>query len=144
MTPSRIPIALACVLAFASGAAGEEGDAAIGAEAIKNMLTGHPRWIAYWDRADVTRPRFGARTGDRSQSATLEFLRMGTAVVGHTEVNNLLRLECEFEVIVRDDGFTLTSCGGGPARTMTYDPRDPDYPFKGRIGSESLWLAPAR
>ena len=31
MSPSRVLIALACVLAFASGGAGEEGDAAIGA-----------------------------------------------------------------------------------------------------------------
>ena len=41
---------------------------------------------------------------------------MGTALVGHTEVHWPLQLECEFEVTVRDDG----------------------------IGSESLWLAPAR
>jgi hypothetical protein len=107
------------------------------------MLTNHQRWTAYWDRTDVARPRFGARTGDRSQSATLEFLRIGTGLVGHTVVNNLLLLECEFEVTVRDDGFTLGSCGG-PARSMTYDPKDLEYPFKGRVGVESFWLAPSR
>jgi hypothetical protein len=141
--PCRVLISLACLLAFVSGAAGEESSAAIGAEAIKNILTSHPRWTAYWDRADVARPRFGARTGDRSRSATWEFLRMGTVLVGHTEVNNLLRLACEFEVTVGDDGFTFTSCGG-PVRTMTYDPKDGDYPFKGRLGGESFWLAPSR
>jgi hypothetical protein len=136
-------IALACALAFGSGAASEERGAAIGADAIKILLMSHPRWTAYWDRADVARPRFGARTGDRSQSATLEFLRTGTALVGHAEVHGPLHLECEFEVTVRDDGFTFGSCGGSP-RSVTYDPIDRDYPFKGRIGSESLWLAPAR
>jgi hypothetical protein len=68
---------------------------------------------------------------------------MGTGLVGHTEVDNLLRLDCEFELTVRDDGFTLGSCGG-PTRSMTYDPKDPEYPFKGRLGVESLWLAPSR
>jgi hypothetical protein len=143
MTPGRILIALACALAFGSGATGEEGNAAIGAEAIKTMLTSYPRWTAYWDRGDVARPRFGARTGDRSLSATMEFLRMGTALVGHTEVHSLTNVECEFEVTVRDDGFTFTSCGG-TATPMTYDPKDSDYPFKGRVGVESFWLAPSR
>ena len=141
--PARILIALACALAFGSGAAGEEGNAAIGGEAITRMLTSQPRWTAYWDHADVARPSFGARTGDRSRTATMEFLRIGRAVVGHTEVHSLLDLQCDFEVTVRDDGFTFTSCGG-PARTVTYDPKDPDYPFKGRLGSESIWLAPSR
>ena len=63
--------------------------------------------------------------------------------MGHVVLDGVLSVECEFEVTVRDDGFTFTNCGG-TFRPMTYDPQDREYPFKGRIRSESFWLAPSR
>jgi hypothetical protein len=131
------------VIIFVGAVAGQSGNtaSAIGVEAIKRVLTGQKQWRLYWDRSGVGRPRLGKTTSDRSLSATLEFMRLGGKLVAHQERDDHLRGECEFEVTVKEDGFIFPGCGGSDT-TMTYNPDDREYPFKGRTNGTLLWLAP--
>ena len=133
---------------FSGFTAGESGKSSIstpiGVDAIKRTLTGHRQWTLYWDRRDLRRPRIGGRTADRSPTATLEFMRLGQRFVAHSENDEVLHVECEFEVTVKEDGFIFAGCPPGSDKTMTYDPDDPECPFKGRTNGTLLWLAPSR
>lgn len=137
-------VAFACALSFASSAFGEarDGSAALGAEAIKTLLTRQQQWTVYWDLRDLARPHLSPRTADRSPSSTIEFMRMGASLLGHAENDQSPYIECEINVIVREDGFTFENCAGTQL-PVTYDPNDRDYPFKGRAGNLSVWFAPA-
>jgi hypothetical protein len=140
----RVVLTSGCVTVFAVAGYGqsETKGLPIGLEGIKRMLAGHKQWIFYWDRAPVSRPRLGSTTTDRSPSATLEFMRAGPRVIGHAQDDRVHHAECEFEVTVREDGFTFAGCWGSD-KFMTYDPDDREYPFKGRTGDTLLWLAPS-
>jgi hypothetical protein len=134
-------------LTIAAGAvAGQSEKTAspVGVDAIESVLTGHKQWTFYWDRATrVRRPRLGPKAADRSPSATLEFMRAGLKVIGHAQDDTVHLTECEFEVAVGEGGFTFAGCWGSD-KTMTYDPDDREYPFKGRTDGTLLWLAPSR
>ena len=140
----RVVLMSACLtlLAGANSGRSQTRDAPIGAEAIKRMLTGHKQWTFYWDRAHVSRPRLGSATTDRSPSATLEVMGVGLRVIGHAQDDQVHHAECEFDVTVREDGFTFAGCWGSD-KSMTYDPDDREYPFKGRTDGTLLWLAPS-
>ena len=140
----RVVLMSACLtlLAGANSGRSQTRDAPIGAEAIKRMLTGHKQWTFYWDRAHVSRPRLGSATTDRSPSATLEFMRVGLRLIGHAKDDQVHYAECEFEVTVKEDGFSFVGCLGSD-KSMTYDPDDREYPFKGRTDGTLLWLAPS-
>jgi anti-sigma regulatory factor (Ser/Thr protein kinase) len=49
--------------------------------------------------------------------------------------------ECEFEVVVTDDGFTYPGCTRVD-KDITCDPADPESPFKGTKGSIFIWFQP--
>ena len=119
----------------------ESTGSAIGVEAIKRVLTGQKQWRLYWDRG-VGRPRRAGKPSDRSGSLTLEFMRLGQRFVARADNDDVHHAECEFEVTVKDDGFIFEGCWG-TEKTMTYDPDDREYPFKGRYDGTSLWLAPS-
>jgi hypothetical protein len=139
----RIVLTSGCVTLFAGASYGQsERGLPVGVEAIKRMLTGQKQWTLYWDRAPVSRPRLGSVTTDRSPSATLEFMRVGPRVIGHGEGDQVHHVECEFEVTVREDGFNFVGCVGSD-KSMTYDPDDREYPFKGRTEGTLFWLAPS-
>jgi|KBSSwiStaDraftv2_1062776.scaffolds.fasta_scaffold995903_1 hypothetical protein len=140
----RVVLTSGCVtlLAGASYGQSETRGLPLGVEAIKGMLTGHTQWTFYWDRAPVSRPRRGSATTDRSPSATLEFMRVGLRLIGRAQDDQVHHAECEFEVTVREDGFTFAGCWGSD-KSMTYDPDDREYPFKGRTDGTLLWLAPS-
>jgi hypothetical protein len=142
---SRVLLMLGCLTISAGVAVGQSEKRAspVGVEAIKRVLTSHKQWTLYWDRGNEGRPRLGSATTDRSPSATLEFMRVGLGLVGHAEDDQVHHVECEFEVTVREDGFTFAGCVGSDKR-MTDDPDDPEYPFKGRTNGALLWLAPSR
>jgi hypothetical protein len=133
-----------CVILFTGTSYGqsEPRGLSIGVEAIKAMLTGTKQWTFYWDRAHVSRPRLGPKAAERSPSATLEFMRGGFGVIGHAHNDRVHHAECEFDVTVREDGFTFAGCWGSD-KTMMYDPADREYPFKGRVDGTLLWLAPS-
>lgn len=132
-----------CVTLLASPSFGQSQttDLPIGVEAIKDMLTRQERWTFYWDRAPVSRPRLGSTTTHRSPSLTLEFMRVGPRLLGYAYDDPLQRAGCEFEVTVRQDGFAFDTCSG-PHKSMTYDPNDREYPFKGRVDRTLLWIGP--
>ena len=109
---------------------------------IKTILVSHKHWILYWDRG-VTRPRLGSTTATRSPSLTIEFVRVGVQLEGHAANDQVHHAECEFEVTVSDNGFMFAGCWGSE-KSMTYDPSDYEYPFKGRVEGTLLWLAPFR
>lgn len=140
----RVVLTSGCVTLFAGASYGQSQTRGlpIGVEAIKRMLTGHKQWILYWDRAPVSRPRLGLATSDRSPTVTLEFMRVGRRLIGHAHDDQVHHAECEFEVAVREDGFTFAGCWGSD-KPMTYDPVDREYPFKGRSDGTLLWLAPS-
>lgn len=94
-----------------------------------------------WDRRPLQRPRLGLMTADRSPHATLEFMRVGLKVIGHAQDDEVHHIECEFEVAIVEGGFTFPGCVGSD-KTMTYDPDDREYPFKGRAGGTLFCLAP--
>jgi hypothetical protein len=137
---------MASVVPFAFGSVGisqsGDGPASIGADGITRVLTSQKEWTLYWDRG-VPRPRLGAVTTDRSPSAILEFMRVGPRVVGYASNDQVHHMECEFDVAVKEDGFTFTGCWGSD-KAMAYDPTDTEYPFKGRVDGTMLWLAPSR
>jgi len=134
---------LACFLVLRTVVLGQPGNlAAIGTDGIKHILTSHQRWVLYWDRG-VARPRFGPATADRSPSAILEFIRIEPRFVGYASNDQLHHVECEFEVNVKEDGFSFSGCWGSD-KLMTYDPDDSEYPFKGRVDGTMLWLAPSK
>jgi len=141
----RVMLMSVCATFFA-GASASSGQSQtqgvpIGVEAIQRMLTGQKQWTFYWDRDPVSRPRLASRAADRSRSATLEFMRVGPRVIGHAQDDIHHTPECEFDVAVREDGFTFAGCWGSD-KSMTYDPGDREYPFKGRVDGTLLWLAP--
>ena len=132
---------LGCVITFVGPVAGQsENASAIGVEGIKRVLTDQKQWRLYWDRG-VERPRIAGRMSERSGSLTLEFMRVGQQLVAHAERDEVHHAECAFEVSLKGDGFTFEGCWGTD-KTMTYDPDDREYPFKGRYDGTSLWLAP--
>ena len=144
-TASSVVLLLGCVIVFVGAVAGQSRNtaSAIGVEAIKGVLTGQKQWRLYWDRSGVGRPRLGNTTSDRSLSATLEFMRIGGRLIAHQERDELLHGECEFEVTVKEDRFIFPGCWGSDT-TMTYDPDDREYPFKGRNSGTLLWLGPQK
>jgi hypothetical protein len=120
----------------------EKAPSSLGVEAIKRMLTSHKQWTLYWDLASAGQPRTGSRTSDRSSSATLEFMRIGPRLVGH-ENDQVHHMECEFDVVVSENGFSFARCVGSE-NTLTHDPTARDYPFKQRTGHMMFWLAPSK
>jgi hypothetical protein len=140
----RVVLTAGCVTLSVGASYGqsETSGVSIGVEAIKGMLTGHKQWTFYWDRAPARRPRLGSATADRSPSARLEFMRVGRRLIGHAQDDQVHHAECEFEVTVREGGFTFAGCWGSD-KSMIYDPDDREYPFKGHIDGTLLWLAPS-
>ncbi len=144
---SCVVLTLGYMTVFAGIATGQPETRAlpIGVEGIKRMLTDHKQWTFYWDRVEknVSRPRLGSATADRSPSARVEFMRVGLRLIGHAGDDQVHHAECEFAVGVREDGFTFAGCWGSD-KTMTYDPNDREFPFKGRTDGTLLWLGPSR
>jgi hypothetical protein len=70
-------------------------------------------------------------------------MRVGKRLVGYYANDQVHHAECEFEATVTENGLTFTGCWGSE-KSMTYDPNDREYPFKGRVEGTLLWLAPSR
>jgi hypothetical protein len=131
----------ALLAAALTAEAQQTGKSPAGVDTIKRVLTGQRQWTLYWDRAPLDRPRLGPRMADRSAFATVEFMRVGLKVIGHATDERFQYPECDFEVAVGDGGFTFAGCFGSD-KTMTYDPDDREYPFRGRDVGTLFWLAP--
>lgn len=138
------PVLLACLLAVGSAAAGKSPQeaATVGEDEVGRLLISHTRWILYWDRAPLPRPRFAPKAADRSPAVTLEFMRVGRRMVGYSVHDPIHHVECEFPVSVREGGLSFTACVG-PEISLTHDPGDRQYPLKGSVGGTLFWLAPS-
>jgi hypothetical protein len=146
-TPGRsLCRALAIVLFLSSHwavAQSAGSPSAVGADRIRTVLTSHPQWTVYWSSLGAApRPPASAASG------TVEFRRRGNTIIGHMSIPAFTR-ECEFEVLVKDDGFSYPGCmspqdrlTNPPDRQITYDPNDRDYPFKGTGASYWYWFQP--
>jgi hypothetical protein len=134
-------IVLGPILAFSPVVYGESR-VSVSPDLIKTLLVSHKHWTLYWDRG-VARPRIGSTTAARSPSLTIEFMRVGVRLLGYAANDQVHHAECEFEVTVSDNGFMFTGCWGSE-KSMTYDPADREYPFKGRVEGTLFWLTPFR
>jgi hypothetical protein len=134
-------IVLGLILAFSAVVYGQSR-VSVSPDLIKTLLVSHKHWTLYWDRG-VARPRIGSTTAARSPSLTIEFMRVGVRLLGYAANDQVHHAECEFEVTVSDNGFMFTGCWGSE-KSMTYDPADREYPFKGRVEGTLFWLTPFR
>ena len=132
-----MPLILGASLALAQPGTGS----AVGADRIRAILTERARWTVYWSSAGPA-PRPPASAG----SGNVEFTRHGDKMRGHINIPVMAR-ECEFEVVVKDGGFSWPGCPSpqdrlvrSPDKEITYDPDDPEYPFKGSGASNWYWF----
>jgi hypothetical protein len=107
----------------------------IGAERVKAILTQQAHWTVYWSRLGAA-PRPPAT----AVSGIVQFTRLGDKILGHLSIP-VFREECDFEVVVKDDGFTYPGCTRVD-KDVAYDPADQEYPFKGSMGAIVYWFRP--
>jgi hypothetical protein len=111
--------------------------AALGAESgrgesgIKTLLMKHKTWIMYWELTDAQRP------SERATKLKYEFFERDQKLMARMVVEYGA---CEFEVPLRPDGIELRYCSLPGEPSLTFDPNDPDYPFKERNNPRKLWL----
>jgi hypothetical protein len=118
-----------------AGAQPRQSGSAIGAERLKVILTEQPRWTVYWSSLGVApRPPASAASG------IIQFSRRGDKIMGQLSIP-VFGQECEFEVVIKDDGFRYPGCARFD-KDITYDPDDQEYPFKGTGGSNAYWFRP--
>ena len=140
----RRVLAIGLVLASHWAAAqSQPGASAVGADRIRAVLTQHPKWTVYWSGLGAA-PRPPASAG----SGTVEFTPRGDTIIGHIS-HPVFARECEVQILIRESGFSYPGCPSpenrvvqGPAREITYDPEDRDYPFKGSGASTWYWFQP--
>jgi hypothetical protein len=107
----------------------------MGAEEIGLILTRPTLWTMYWSRLGAApRPPASAASG------SIQFIRSGDKIMGHVRIP-VFGEECEFEVVIRDDGFTYPGCTHVD-KDITYDSADQEFPFKGAKGSIFIWFRP--
>jgi hypothetical protein len=104
-------------------------------EGVTAILIQHVRWTVYWSSlGPAPRPPASAASG------TIQFTRRGDKMVGHLSIP-VLGQECDFDVVVKEDGFTYPGCARFD-KNLTYDTADPEFPFKGTGGSIGYWFRP--
>jgi hypothetical protein len=126
-------LARSCALAIALvlSASAHAADNAPGEQAIRNILTKPKSWTLYYDHTDSLTPPANA-----TKMTFAYFERDGKLMSRHVvEFGG-----CELEVALRNDGFSFRWCPpleGAPS--LSYDPGDPQYPFKNRE-PRKMWL----
>lgn len=108
-------------------------DNAPGEVAIKSILTKPTSWTMYSEYTDSLTPT------DRAQKLTFRYFERDQKLMGRWVLEFG---SCEFEVSLRNNGFSHTWCPpyqGGP--TLDFDLVDPKYPFRSR-NPRKLWLKP--
>lgn len=133
--------AMHLLLMFPTGATEKP---ALGQEAMANIMTGGKGWEVLIELTTETKP------SDRATKLGFEFVRRGSEVVGRT-TNLLAGANCEFRVVLRDDGFDFQAprgCSGAnenePLTSVEYDAKDEKYPFKRLTAPMKWWLTPKR
>ena len=109
-----------------------------GAEAIRELLTRVKEWTVLRELTPASTPTDGAGVEG------FEFFLRGGELVGRT-THMADGYNCEFVVIVRDNGFDFSRCGGysiAELRSVDYDAGDTKYPFKRLDAPVKVWLTP--
>jgi hypothetical protein len=124
---------VACLAAAAIPA-----QAASGRQDIEQVLEQSRTWTYYWESTEQTVP--GATAG----KGTMEFFRRDGKLFART--THMVSGNCEFEVGLRDDGFTWEICGGYqfPRSSVSFDPADARFPFKNLALARKTWFEPAK
>lgn len=123
-----LKILIAALILCVPAAAEIGGDRA---EAIKGLLAKHGSWILYTEYTDASVP------SERAQKLKFEYYVRDTRLMGRWVLE---AGGCEFEISVRDDGFSFPWCppyNGRPS--LDFDAADAKYPFKSR-NPRKLWL----
>jgi hypothetical protein len=122
------------LIALVSLTPAHAADNAPGEEAIKRALTKPKSWTLYYDHSEALKPPANA-----TKMTFGYFERDGKLMSRHiVEFGG-----CELEVALRKDGFSFQWCPpllGAPS--LTYDPGDPEYPFKTLSEPRKIWLKP--
>ena len=123
---------LALAIAFLLLVPTHAADNAPGEDTIKSLLIKPKSWTLYYDHADAATPPASA-----TKMTFAFFERDGKLMSRHVvEFGG-----CELEASLRSDGFSFQWCpplGGSPS--LTYDPRDTQYPFKSIREPRKIWL----
>lgn len=107
-----------------------------------NILTSNKGWIVYAEFTQGTTPT------EKATRLGWRFLQDGHVVKGRT-TGMAEEYNCDFDIVVRDDGFEFSTrarwCAAGTVTVMTpltYDATDKTYPFKNLSTPLKWWLAP--
>lgn len=108
---------------------------------IENILVKPKSWTYWWEVTAQLVP--SARAGKGS----MEFFQRDGKLFGRT--THMLFGNCEFEVGLRNDGFTWEICGGYqfPRSSINFDSADLKFPFRtwtylARLGSSQTDRSP--
>lgn len=126
---SRIFAATLCLCLFMPAAYGSDR-----METIRDLLARQRSWILFIEYTDAAMP------GERAQKLKFEYYMRDATLMGRWILESG---SCDFEVTVREDGFSFPWCppyNGQPS--LDFDAADATYPFKSR-NPRKLWLMAA-
>jgi hypothetical protein len=105
-------------------------------QAVEQLLANAKTWTFFWEQTDQLVPSTAASKG------TMEFFRRDGKLFGRT--THMISGNCEFEVVLRADGFTFEWCGGyrTPQSSVSVDPADAKFPFKNVAAPRKVWFQP--
>ena len=103
---------------------------------IEAQLLKAKTWTFFWEIIDQPVPSAAASKG------TMEVFRRDGKLTGRT--THMISGNCEFEVVLRDDGFTFEWCGGyrTPQSSVRFDRTDASFPFKNIAAPRKVWFQP--
>jgi hypothetical protein len=102
---------------------------------IGTLLKTPKSWTMYLEFTDAPTP------SDRAQKFVWQYFERDGRLLGR-RVPPLAIGDCLSEITVRGDGFSFRWCDpqlSGVEPSLSYDPNDPQYPFKNRE-PRKLWL----
>ena len=129
-------IVVSLVLAGCAGSFQVAAQTGAGKHEIEILLLKAKTWTFLWEQTDQSVPSAAASKG------TMEFFRRDGKLVGRT--THMISGNCEFEVLLRDDGFTFQWCGGyqTPQSSVNFDRADTKFPFKNIAAPRKVWFEP--
>lgn len=103
---------------------------------IENLLVKPKSWTFWWEWTAQLAPSAQASKG------SVEFFHRDGKLIGRT--THMVSGNCEFEVGLRNDGFTWELCGGyqSPRSSINFDRADLKFPFKNVDILRKFWFEP--
>lgn len=102
---------------------------------IESLLVKSKSWTFWWEETAHLVPSAAASRG------SMEFFHRDGKLFGRT--THMISGNCDFEVGLRNDGFTWEICGGYklPRSFANFDRADSKFPFK-NPGPRKVWFEP--